>query len=409
MYLLGIDFGSRYIKAALCVKDIETGEITVLKLYKFQHKAAKQGTITDVVKAKEAFTELIDKMRTEFQDKIDNYIISISGENVNSYSGTSTIPLWKQENEDRRVKITHAHVSEVIKAAKMTAYNRDDKVELHSIPQEFQIDDQPATQNPVDMYGVKLRSSVYVIQTDKANMENLGSIPEEMSFGNYRIVYSPLATAEAVLDPDDKEAGAIVISIGDQTTELVVYLNGIVRMAKVIPFGSANITKDLKIMLKTDYATANIIKKEQATAFPKDADPEKMIEVPNSSAQKNEYTEEHIARVTEARLKEIYDFVTKEIYKGSYQRQVHTPVIITGPGSRLKGAEKLFSEINNSRTVKGKIVGVKSKIDVISDDYFTAVGLVKYAVNYDIFSDESADGGRRSVAQKLKKFFADLL
>jgi cell division protein FtsA len=408
MYILGIDLGSKYIKAALCVKDIETDEITVLKLLKFPHKASKQGTVTDVVKAKEAFGSLLDKLKLEFSEQIDYYVISISGDNVTTYSGTSTIPLWKQENEDRRVKITKSHVNEVLKAAKMTAYNKDDKIELHSIPQEYQIDDQPATQNPVDMYGVKLRSSVYVIQTDKANMENLSSIPESFSIYNHRAVFAPLATAEAVLDEEDKEAGAIVISLGDQTTELVVYLNGILRMAKVVPFGSGNITKDLKILLKTDYSTANTIKKDNASAFSKDADTERIVEVPNSSAQKNEYTEEYISRIAEARLKEIYDFVTKEIYKGSYQRQIHSPVIITGPGSRMKGADKLFSEINNSRTVKGKAVGVKGKAEEMTEDYLTAIGLVKYALLNDIFGDGEDDGKKKKMWDRLKKFVSDL-
>jgi|GEM_PF-1711914 len=408
MYILGIDLGSKYVKAALCVKDAETDDITVLKLFKLPHKASKQGTVTDVVKAKEVFGTLMDKLKLEFSEQIDYFVLSISGDNVNSYSGTSTIPLWKQENEDRRVKITKIHVNDVLKAAKMTAYNKDDKVELHSIPQEYQIDDQPATQNPIDMYGVKLRSSVYVIQTDKSNMENLTSIPESYSIDNHRVVFAPLATAEAVLDEEDKEAGAIVISLGDQTTELVVYLNGILRMAKVIPFGSGNITKDLKILLKTDYATANAIKKENANAFSKDANPEKIIEVPNSSAQKNEYTEEHISKITEARLKEIYDFVTREIYKGSYQRQIHSPVIITGPGSRLNGADKLFSEINNSRTVKGKVTGVKGKAEDFTEDYFTSIGLVKYAVRNDIFGEDEDPGKQRKLWDRLKKFVSDL-
>jgi len=408
MYILGIDLGSKYIKAALCVKDAETNEITVLKLFKLPHKASKQGTITDLVKAKEAFSSLMDQVKLEFNDEIEYFVISISGENINSYSGISTIPLWKQENEDRRVKITQTHVNDVIKAAKMTAYNKDDKAELHSIPQEFQIDDQPPTQNPIDMSGVKLKSSVYVIQTEKAHKENLCSIPEAFSIDNYKVVFAPLATAEAVIDYEDKDSGVIVVSIGDQTTELVVYLNGILRMAKVIPFGSSNITKDLKILLKTDYATANKIKKTVANAIPSETDPEKNIEVENSSTQKNEYKEDHIAKIVEARLKEIYDFVAKEIYKGSYQRSIHSPVIITGPGSKLKGADKLFAELNNSKTVKGKAIGIKVKNEELKEDYFTAAGLVKYAVVNNIFSSESGEKKKTSAFKKIKHFVADL-
>lgn len=408
MYILGVDFGSKYLKAALCVKDMESNEITVLKLYKFNYKAAKKGTITDLVKAKETFGILTEKIKNDFSEPVDHYVISVSGENVSSYTGTSTIPLWKQENEERRVKINDSHVFDVLQAAKMTAYNKDDKTELHSIPQEYQIDDQPPTQNPVDMSGVKLKGTVYVIQTDRAHKENVTDIMKDAGIDNYRIVFAPLATAEAVIDEDDKESGAIVVSVGDQTTELAVYLNGIVKMAKVIPFGSHNITKDLKIVLKTDYTSANEIKKNTATAFPDDADPEKMIEIPNSSSQKNEFSEQYIAKVVEARLKEIYDFVTKEIYKGNYQRMVHSPVIITGPGSRLKGSEKLFSDMNHSKTVTGTAQGIKCKAGELTDEYFTASGLVKYAVNNDIFSDHAEMTGNIGFIKKVKQFVMDL-
>ncbi|HXK49382.1 MAG TPA: cell division protein FtsA [Clostridiales bacterium] len=407
MYILGIDFGSKYLKAALCVRDYQTSEISVKKTVKIPHRASRQGTMIDLVKAKEVFGQMLEKIRDGINESIDEYVINVSGENVGSYSGTSTIPLWKQENEERRVRITRSHVNEVLKAAKMTAYNKDDKVELHSIPQEFQIDDQPATLNPIDMSGIKLKSTVYVIQTDKSHRENICSIFDSFGIKNYRIVFSPLATAEAVIDEDDKEAGVIVISLGDQTTELTVYLNGILRMSKMIPFGSNYITKDLKILLKTDYPTANRIKKTVATAFPGEADPEKMIQVENSSSQKTEFSEEYIAKITEARMKEIFEFVTREIYKGSYQRMIHSPVIITGPASCLRGTEKLFSEMNNSKTTCGKAMDIRSEKEELTPDFFTAAGLVKYAVVNDIFSDrdEAEEGG---FVNRIKQFVADL-
>jgi cell division protein FtsA len=247
-----------------------------------------------------------------------------------------------------------------------------------------------------------------VIQTDRAHKENLTDIMKDAGIDNYRIVFAPLATAEAVIDEDDKESGAIIVSLGDQTTELAVYINGIVKMAKVIPFGSHNITSDLKIVLKTDYKSANEIKKNTATAFPEDADSEKMIQVPNSSSQKLEFSEQYIAKIVEARLKEIYDFVTKEIYKGNYQRMVHSPVIITGPGSRLKGSEKLFSEMNHSKTVPGTALGIKCKAEELEDEYFTAAGLVKYAVNNDIFTDREESTGNKGIIKKVKQFVMDL-
>ncbi len=409
MYIVGIDFGSVYLKAVLCVLGDDNKEITVLKTFVFDHKSAKKGTLSDMEKAKDVFGRLLEKIKNEFSEPVDMYVISISGENVSSYTGTTTIPLWKQENEERRVKITRSHVKEVINTAKMTAYNKDDKTEIHSVPQEFQIDDQPPTLNPVDMSGIKLKGSVYVIQTDKAHRENLTEILKSVGIDNYRIVFSPLATAESVLDEEDKEGGAIVVSIGDQTTELAVYTSGINRMAKVIPFGSGNITRDLKVVLKTDYRTAEDIKKNEVNVFLKDTDPEKIINIPGSNSVNSDFSEEYVSKIAEARLKEIYEFVMKEVYKGSYQRLIHSPVVITGPGSRIRGAEKLFADMNNSKTVSGTLsAGVKSDFE-ISDEYYSAIGLVKYAVLNGMLNEDDETENKKGFLKWIKQFISDLV
>ena len=83
-------------------------------------------------------------------------------------------------------------------------------------------------------------------------------------------------------------------------------------------------------------------------------------------------------------------------------------MIITGPGSRLNGADKLFSEINNSRTVKGKVTGVKGKTEDFTEDYFTAIGLVKYAIRNDIFGEDEDLGKKKKIWDRLKKFVSDL-
>ena len=105
MYILGIDFGSRYIKAALCIID-DDNKITIVDTFSQTHKASRNGTITDLVKAKEAFKDILEKVRVKFDDEIDFYLITMSGEGISTFTGTTTIPLWKQENEERRIKIT---------------------------------------------------------------------------------------------------------------------------------------------------------------------------------------------------------------------------------------------------------------------------------------------------------------
>jgi len=416
MNVIGLDIGSMYAKAVLCRVDINKN-ITLVKCAAAQYKtkACKCGSLITLEPASEAIHQVLNSVREGMGDQIvDSYLVSVSGSSVTSYAGTAKIPLWKKEGDERRVKVTKAHVNDVVESAKMSYFQEKNRV-LHTFPQEFQVDDQSPTKNPVSMTGVKMKANVYVIQAEKSNLENIDTVLKDCGIKNYSTIFAPLATAEALIDEEDKDNGVIVISVGAETTELTIYHNGLLRLAKVIPLGSDFITRDLKYIFKVDYKIAEEIKHNAANAYLADIDTDaKIVLDPNlpetdSNVQKLSY----ISEVVNARLKEIYEEVIKEIYKGSYHKKIHSSVILSGSGIKFKGSEKLFKECSQVNHIAGRLSGITLGAEREDSMYYTALGLVKYSVQNSIAkAKEEAEGSdedeEESKWSRFKNFIKDI-
>jgi len=393
MNILGIDIGSMNIKTALCEIDDEN-KIKLLKLSSVKNKnGVKSGTIIDIEKTKMALKKVLEQTRLDFDGEIDNYIVTISGKGVSSYSGTANYPLWEQADVKRRVKVTRGHVVKVVRSAKLN-FKNENKKDLHTIEQEFKIDEQPYTYNPVGMTGVNLKGNVLVLQAEKSQLVNLETVLNDCGIEKYDVVYSPIASAEAILDDEDKESGVIVVNMGAETTELVIYHEGVLRTAKVIPFGSDYVTKDLKIMFRIDYNCAEDLKITKGNAFVDDIDPETMINLKQADSNGEDKTVklQMVGEIIAARMEEIYKKVCIEIYQGGYHKKIQT-IMLTGDGFRLKGADKLFEKEMNCKTIKGIIIGVEYPGEREPWSFNTPLGLVKYALNKNLLkmSDEDDD------------------
>ena len=60
------------------------------------------------------------------------------------------------------------------------------------------------------------------------------------------LILEPIASAEAVLNEDEKEAGVALVDIGGGTSDIAIFHGGIIRHTAVIPLGGEIITEDIK-------------------------------------------------------------------------------------------------------------------------------------------------------------------
>lgn len=194
------------------------------------------------------------------------------------------------------------------------------------------------------------------------------------------VVLEPLASAEAVLETDEKEIGVALVDVGGGTSDIVVYIDGAVVHTSVIPIGGQAFTNDVAHCLRTPIAEAERVKIKYGCASPALVDAEEMIEVPSVGGRPPRVMARHeLCAIIEPRVEELFQSVLYALEQGGFSKMLASGVVITGGTTQLDGMPEIAEQILGMQVRRGAPIGVGGLSDVVkSPAYATAVGLVKY-------------------------------
>jgi cell division protein FtsA len=207
------------------------------------------------------------------------------------------------------------------------------------------------------------------------------------------IVLEQLASSEAVLGPDEKDLGVVLLDIGGGTTDIAVFSEGSIKHTAVLPVGGNYITSDIATGLRTPLMEAEKIKLKYGCSFTPMIPKDEVIEVPSVGGREpREVTRQILGRIIEPRTEEILNLAYKEIIKSGYEDILAAGVVLTGGTAIMEGITQLAEHVFNMPVRRGCPVGVGGLIDVVNSPmYATGVGLVIY-------------GGKTLSKDALKRF-----
>ncbi|MDV7392301.1 cell division protein FtsA, partial [Arthrospira platensis SPKY1] len=151
---------------------------------------------------------------------------------------------------------------------------------IHVLPQEYKIDGQTETNDPVGMSGCRLESNFHVVVGQAASIRNVGRCVKGADIDLANLTLEPLASADAVLSQEEKEAGVALIDIGGGTTDLAIFKDGIIRHTAVIPFGGNVITEDIKEGCFIIEKQAEKLKVQFGSAWPGENKENEIVTIP---------------------------------------------------------------------------------------------------------------------------------
>ena len=114
------------------------------------------------------------------------------------------------------------------------------------IPQYYIVDGEPGIKQPKGMEGVSLEANFHIITCQTTAARNIVKCVRKAGLEVEALILEPLASAEAVLSEDEKEAGVVLVDIGGGTTDIAIFKEGIICHTAVIPFGGEIVTEDVK-------------------------------------------------------------------------------------------------------------------------------------------------------------------
>ena len=366
--IVGLDVGT--FKIGVVVAEVTETGVEVIGIGTAPSSGLRKGVVVNIDATVQAIASARQGSRADGRLR-DPQRLRQRRRRVTSRASTATA-WWRS----RAARSAAGDVERVLDAARAVALPMDQEV-LHVLPQEFVVDDQDGIKEPVGMSGVRLEARVHIVTTAISSAQNVIKCCKRAGL-HVRDVLAPLAAAEAVLTPEERELGVAVVDIGAGTTDLAVVHDGAVQHTAVLPVGGNHVTSDIAAGLRTPFAEAELLKQRFGSALAATASAEETIEVPGLGGRRAaRLSRRMLAEIIEPRVEEIFALAKKELERAGCGPLLTSGIVLTGGGSVLSGMRDLAERVFRAPVRLGVPLRLSGLVDVVASPmYATAVGLV---------------------------------
>lgn len=337
----GLDIGTSTIKVLVAQKKGDAWE--VLSYAQMPSFGLRRGAVVNAEETAKNVQLLLSGVEKDCGRRINSVFVNIGGSHLYVVPSDGLISVSRADHI-----ISQEDIERVLQATRAINIPLNEEI-LDVFPREFIIDDQKGVKYPAGLIGVRLEAKVILLCYFQSYFINLTQAVLNAKLQIDDIIPSSLAAAKAVLTPQQKEIGVALIDIGSATTSLAVFEEGDLIHFAVFPLGSANITNDIAIGLKTEVSLAEDIKKQHGSCMTTSTDKDKKdqsrkkIEVFDQSHSLS-FTKKNLVDIIEPRVFEILNLMQKELKSIGRQELLPGGIVLTGGGAKLPKIKDLVKE-----------------------------------------------------------------
>ena len=414
---VGLDIGTTKIVAMVGSRN-EFKKLEILGIGKSQSLGVHRGVVNNITQTIESIKYAIEEARVESgKQHIKEVVVGIAGQHIRSLQHSDYIT---RENPDQ--VIGNNDIDELINQVYKLVMLPGEEI-IHVLPQDFKVDGQSEIKEPIGMYGSRLEANFHIVVGQVSSIRNIGRCIKSAGLEMGDITLEPLASADAVLWDEEKEAGIALIDIGGGTTDVAIFKDSIIRHTAVIPFGGNVITEDIKEGCSIIGNQAEQLKVKFGSAWPGENKETEIVAIPGLLGRDpKEISLKTLSKIINARVVEIIEQVYLEIKNYGHdeaKKKLIGGIVLTGGGSQLKHLKQLVEYVTGMDTRVGfpgeHLAGDTNNSNPI---FSTAVGLVMKAIenNNDKNELKSSIGNeiieqRKTVlskwGEKFKKFIEE--
>ncbi len=405
-YLVGIDIGSSKVGVLIGHRDPERGPEVVGKGLA-PNRGTRRGNIVNVEQTVEALKQASEEAEVMAGVEISRAYVGLAGSDIRSVNSRGMVSVARRDRE-----ITRQDIRRVLEAAQSAALPSDREV-LHTIPQEFFVDEQGGIADPLGMLGSRLEVAVHLTTGNITRTKTLQTCVNRAGIEVIEAVFEPLATADGVLTDDERELGVLLVDIGSGGTEFALFAEGEVQHSAVLPIGASHFTNDLAMVLRTPFAEAERIKIKYGCCLENMVDDGDGVTVPAVAGGAERVVPKcELCEILEPRAGELLSLIRDDLAKNGWDESLRGGVVLTGGGVQLDGLLELAEQIFSSTVRYGLPQGLGGLVDVInSPTWCTASGLLLYG--YEAERNHNRSRRRTFTVRKLigtlRGVFSDLL
>ena len=408
---VGLDIGTTKIVAMLGTKN-EYGKLEIVGVGKSKSQGVHRGVVNNITQTIQSIQAAAQEAEAISGKKITSVVVGIAGQHIRSLHHSDYIT---RTNADE--VIDEADIERLKNQVFKLVMLPGEEI-IHVLPQEYKVDGQAEIKEPIGMYGGRLEANFHVVVGQVSSIRNIARCVKSAGLDFGGITLEPLASADAVLSQEEKEAGVALIDIGGGTTDLAIFKDGIIRHTAVIPFGGNVITEDIKEGCSIIEKQAELLKIKFGSAWPGENKDNEIVSIPGLRGRDpKEITLKNLSKIIHARVTEIIEQVYAEIKNYGHEEQkkkLIAGIVLTGGGSQLKHLKQLVEYITGMDTRIGypneHLAGDTDKATT-SPLFATAVGLVMNAAETQLAqldaeattTTDETDGGDENSHEKPQK------
>lgn len=373
---IGLDIGTTKI-VAMVGKLNEHGKIEVIGTGKAKSLGVQRGIVTHITQTVESIKQAIEQAEQNSGLDLKDVVVGIAGQHIRSLQHADYITREKSD-----VVIDDQDIDKLIANVHKLVMLPGEEI-IHVLPQDFKVDGEKNITEPRGMYGMRLEANFHIVVGQVAAIRNIGRCVKTAGLEVSGITLEPLASAEAVLSDEEKEAGVVLVDIGGGTTDVAIFKDGIIRHTAVIPFGGNVITEDIKEGCTIIQNQAELLKIKFGSAWPDSNSENEIVSIPGLRGREpKEISLKNLSRIINARVVEIIEQVHLEIQNYGYddpKKKLIAGIVLTGGGAKLKHIKQLVEYVTGMDTRIGfpnEHLASGADKELASPTFATAVGLV---------------------------------
>jgi cell division protein FtsA len=369
--IVGLDIGTSKICAV--VGEIRPdGQIDIIGMGSHPSVGLRKGVVINIENTVNSIKEAVEEAETMAGCEISSVFAGIAGGHIKGFNSHGVIALKNREVGKRDIE-------RVIDAARAVAIPMDREV-IHTLPQEFIVDDQSGISDPTGMAGVRLEVKIHIVTGAVTSAQNIIKCANRAGLDVYDIILESLASSEAILNEEERNLGVALVDFGGGTTDLAIFSENSIKHTSVLTLGGDNLSNDIAVGIRTPFKEAEKIKIKYGCGLTSLIGQDETIKVPSVGGREpRTMSRKILGEILEPRVEEIFSLIHHEMLRSGYDELVTSGIVVTGGSSLVPGVPEIVEQVFNMPARIGYPVNIGGLKEIVNSPmYATAVGLVLY-------------------------------
>ncbi|MDD2676332.1 MAG: cell division protein FtsA [Methylacidiphilaceae bacterium] len=399
--LVGLEAGTSKIKVAVAELGAD-GSLSLLGVAESPSTHIRKCEITDFEMTQKAIHQAILDAEAKTDVSIGEVYLAISGAHIRSFQSRLALDLGEEGT-----MIEEGHLRELRELVRQQALPPG-QILLHDLLQTYILDDGTATSNPVGLFSRRLMADYHLVSGIATRLQTTVHCVKDLSLRVKGYALSSYATAQALLTPEQKSFGSVVINCGAGITDYIVYRNGFVAHSGTLGVGGDHLTNDLAVAVKIPFPRAEELKRTHGTVDLREETAHRRVSLPAEGPYEQRFVPMSlIVEVLQARQAEIFEIIREDLEAQPFWESFSGTLFLTGGGSQLDGIQKMAGKVFDRSVEAAKPLPFQGGgSGEIRQDWTTVLGLLRYGR---IVERQESGGGRWDrMGRSLRRLFSGI-